>query len=131
VVQEYAMSYYAGLSFIVMLGAVLRINAGKDILLFALIGEGVAIFLGNVLSTAAMKRKIAEVLFVSESFSLISVHDLVYKSPPLSFPLKFANPVRMGDTIQVHYLDQVLTLKKEDFDDFDLIWNWFLAAPPA
>ena len=123
------MTYYAAISFMVMLGAVLRMNAGKDILWFGLIGEAIAIFMGNILATASMKRRIAEVLFVSESFSLISVHDILYKTPPVSFPLKFANPVRQGDQIQVHYQDQVLMLKKEDFDDFDLIWNWLISVP--
>lgn len=128
--QEYAIRYYAILTFLVMVAVVLRINSGRDPVWFGLIGEALAIFIGNVMAGVALRRKIAEIFFVNDGFTIISVHAALTQTPTRSFPLRFANPTRTESTIQFHYEDQIMSIKREDWpEDFDLIWNWFNRQP--
>lgn len=128
VTQEYAMRYYAIFFFLVMAVVVIRLEQGhntQDTVLFGLIGTMVAILLGNLMARVQLKRKIAEIFFVNDGFSVISIYDIVHQTPKRSFPLKFANPTREEDRIQFHFEDQIMHIKKEDWgDEFDLIWNW-------
>lgn len=128
--QEYAIRYYAILTFLVMIAVMLRVNAGKDPLYFGLVGAGLAIFLGNLMAGVQVRRKIAEIFFVNDGFTIISIHSALSQTPTRPFPLRFANPTRTEGTIQFHYEDQIMTLKREDWpEDFDLIWNWFNRTP--
>lgn len=125
VMQEFAMRYYAIFALIVMIGVVLRVYYQREAVLFGFIGAAIAIFLGNILATVQAKRKIAEIFFVNDGLSVISVYDILHQTPKRSFPLRFANPTRNGDQIQFHFEDQIIEIKREDWDeDFDLIWNW-------
>lgn len=124
--QEYALRYYAMFAIVVMIGVAIRLNAQKEVTLFGIIGAGIAILLGNLMAHVQLKRKIAEIFFVNDTFSVINVHDILHQSEPQSFPLRFANPVREGDRISFHYEDQIMYINREDWgDEFDLIWNWF------
>lgn len=128
--QEYALRYYAILTFVVMIVVILRVNAGKDPLWAGVIGEAVAIALGNIAANVQLRRHIAEIFFVNDGFSVISVHAALTQTPTQSFPLKFANPTRTDHSIQFHYEDQIMVLKREDWgEDFDLIWNYFNRPP--
>lgn len=125
VTQEYAMRYYAIFLFLVMAMVVLRLERGQETVIFGLLGVGLAILLGNMMARVQLKRKIAEIFFVNDGFSVISIYDIVHQSPKRSFPLKFANPTRDETRIQFHFEDQIMHIKKEDWgDEFDLIWNW-------
>ncbi len=124
--QEYALRYYAILTFVVMIIVILRVNAGKDPLYAGLIGEAIAIGLGNIIANVQLRRNIAEIFFVNDGFSVISVHAALTQTPTQSFPLRFANPIRTDNRIEFHYEDQIMFLKREDWgEDFDLIWNYF------
>ncbi len=124
--QDYALQYYAIFTFLVMIVVMLRINAGKEPLMVGLVGETVAILLGNVIANVQIRKKIAEIFFVNDGFSIISVHSALHQIPTKSFPLRFANPTRTINTIQFHYEDQIMLLKRDNWgEDFDLIWNWF------
>ncbi len=124
--QDYALRYYAILTFLVMVIVMLRINAGKDPLLIGVIGEAIAILLGNIIANVQLRKKIAEIFFVNDGFSVIPIHSALHQVPAQSFPLRFANPTRTVNTIQFHYEDQIMVLKRDDWgEDFDLIWNWF------
>jgi hypothetical protein len=126
VTQEYAGRYYFVLLFIVMIGAVIRSYNNKEMILFSIIALILSVLLGNLFGQVKLRRSIAEIFFVNDGFSIISVHDILHKSPKRSFPLKFANPTRTENAIQFHFEDQILQLKREDWgDEFDLIWNWF------
>lgn len=126
VTQEYAMRYYAILAMILMIGVMLRVYAKLDIVIFGIVGAGLCLLLGNLFAQVQLKRKIAEIFFVNDGFSIISIHDILHQSPKRSFPLRFANPTRSDDMIQFHFEDQILQIKKEDWgEEFELIWDWF------
>jgi hypothetical protein len=138
VTQEYAGRYYMVLIFIVLIGAVIRSYKDKEMIIFTVVALILCILLGNLLAQVKMRRSIAEIFFVNDGFSIISVHDILHQSPKRSFPLKFANPTRTENEIQFHFEDQILTIRREDWgEEFDLIWNWFISgmvdygAPPG
>ena len=128
------MTYYAAIALVIMLGVVVTISQGSGGQSFALIvalAAGVGVFFANQLAQASLRRTYAQIRFVGDHFSLISVHDILSENDNHAFPLRYANPSRMGsDRIQLHYSDQVITLKREDWEDFDIIWSW-LVAPPS
>jgi hypothetical protein len=129
--QETAMRYYAGLFFIVMIGAVLRMQAGHDGLVFGIVGIVLAVLLGNVIARVQLRRNIAEIFFINDGFSIISIEDILQQSAKRSFPLRFADPTRTATQIQFNFEDQIITLHKEDWDaDFDLIWTWLTQGIP-
>lgn len=132
ITQEYAMRYYLTLLFIVLVIGVIRSSKGfevRDMTIFVAVSVLVSLFIGNVLAKAKLRRSIAEIFFVNDGFSIISVHDILHQSPKRSFPLKFANPRRTQDEIEFHWEDQIMTLRREDWgDEFDLIWNWLISG---
>ena len=67
----------------------------------------------------------AEIFFVGEHVSLISVYDILFPKQKEAFPLRFTNPSRSENRISFHYNDQIISLKKEDWEEFDLIWEAF------
>lgn len=124
--QDYALRYYAILTFVVMIIVILRINTGKEPLVIGLVGEGIALILANLIANVQLRRRVAEIFFVNDGFSVISIHAALHQTPAPSFPLKFANPTRTTNTIQFHYEDQIMILNRDDWgEDFELIWNWF------
>ncbi len=125
IVQEAAMYYYALISVFVMLGIILLMQAGKDILGFAVIGFAVAILMGNVLARVKLRKMYAEIFFAGEHVSLISVYDILFPKQKEAFPLRFANPGRGQTTISFHFNDQIIVLQKEDWAEFELIWEAF------
>lgn len=129
VTQEYAGRYYMVLMLIVLIGAVIRTYKDRDMVIYSIAALIICILLGNLFAQVKMRRSIAEIFFVNDGFSIISVHDILHQSPKRSFPLKFANPTRNNDAIQFHFEDQILTLRREDWgEEFDLIWNWFISG---
>lgn len=127
--QEYAMRYYGVLMLIMLVGGVIRSYKDRDMIVFIVIALIGCIALGNLLAHVKLKRSIAEIFFVNDGFSIISVHDILHQSPKRSFPLRFANPTRTQDRIQFHFEDQIMTLEREDWaEEFDLIWNWFISG---
>ncbi len=132
VLQSYAMQYFAGFNIIIMLGALLRIvSQGPEstLLWWVLIGEVIAVGMSNLLSYASLKRTQAEIFFVNEHFSLISVYEILFKRENNAFPTRYANPQLSGDqqSLTIHFNDQLITLKREDWAEFDLIRDYFYA----
>ena len=60
---------------------------------------------------------------------MISVYDIIYKKEPEPFPLIYTNAQLSadGDKISIHFHDQILTLRRENWEEFDLIWDYFQA----
>ena len=127
VLQEQAMRYYTVMVFFVMLGIMVRVYTGKEILWFGILGMALSILLGNLIAYVQLRRNIAEIFFVNDHFSLISVYEILYGKENLSFPLMYANPNRTESEITLHFNDQVIVLKQDDWEDFDLIWGWLVA----
>ena len=129
VVQEYAMQYYGAFNLVLMLVVLVRIvsaGAGPSLLWWIIGAELIALGLGNMLAYAKLKRTYAEIFFVNEHFSLISVYEILFQRENNAFPLRYANPSLSGDhsRLVIHFNDQVVTLKREDWEEFDLIRDW-------
>lgn len=124
VLQENAIRFYAMFNIVVLIGVMIRLQSNLPVFWFAVIGVILSIAFGNFAAYINLKNRVAEIFFVGESFSMISVYEIIRKVPSKSFPLKFANPVRTENEIQIHYRDQVMVLKRDDWEEFDLIWNW-------
>ena len=125
ILQEYAMRYYAGYALLVMIAVIIRMTSGLGVFWVGIGGAAFAIAMGNISALVASRNRRAEIFFVGESFSLISVHEILFKKPNRSFPLRFASPFRQNpDEIHVHFQDEVVVLRREEWDDLDLIWEW-------
>jgi hypothetical protein len=134
IVQNKAMTYYAAIALVIMLGVVAAIaqGGGEHMLLIVVIAAGLGVFFANGLANASLRRTYAQINFVGDHFSLISVHDVISNNENHAFPLRYAAPSRLSnDHIQLHYGDQVITLQRSDWEDFDIIWAWLVAAPAA
>ncbi|MFK7972543.1 MAG: hypothetical protein AB8F95_19385 [Bacteroidia bacterium] len=130
-VQNTAMTYYAAIALVIMLAVVVTISqgsGGQEIALIVAVAAGAGVFIANALAQANLRRTYAQIRFVGDHFSLISVHDILSDDDNHAFPLRYAAPSRLSnDKIQLHYADQVITLNREDWDDFDVIWSWLVA----
>ena len=127
--QEYAMQYYGAFNLLIMTAVIAKVytgGGGSALIWAVVIAEVVALVLGNLLAYGSLRRRYAEVYFVEKQFSLISVYDILYEQQAEVFPLPYANPTLSGDRdrLTLHFTDQVVTLKREDWEDFDTIIGW-------
>ena len=131
--QEYAMQYYGFFMIAVMLGVMVTVangGGGRSMIMWSLVAMGIALLMANAMAYAKLRRTYAQIFFVDDHFSLISVYDILYQKENHAFPLNYANPTHHGNEIQLHYADQIVSLKRADWEeDFDLIWNWLNAKP--
>jgi hypothetical protein len=122
------MQYYAAFNMILMLIILVQIISGAGgmmLALWGLAGELVAIALGNWLAYGRMRRSYAEIFFVGDHFSLISVYEMLFSRQEQrpAFPLAYANAGLSpeGDVLTFHFNDQVISLYRRDWDNFDLM----------
>ena len=131
--QEYAMQYYAGLNMIIMLGILVKVisagmGIGSGMILAIVLAELAAVGIGNLMAYAKMRRNIAEILFINDHFSLISVYEVLDENKPKAFPMIYANASMISeDTISLHFNDQVVNLKRENWEEFDLLCEYLFA----
>lgn len=119
------MRYYAYFMFVVIVAVIIRMYYQQELLVFGIGGTAVSIALANMVAYVKLHRRIAEIFFHGDSFSVISIYDILHEQPKKAFPLKFANPTRTQDEIQFHFTDQIFVLRREDWsEEFELIWNW-------
>lgn len=129
ILQEYAMQYYGALNILLMLAIIVKVYSGgleQTVLWLAVIGELIILGLGNLLAYGKLRRTIAEIFFVNDHFSMISVYEILFKGENNAFPLIYANPTMTPeqDSITVHFNDQIITLYRRDWDEFDLIRDY-------
>lgn len=124
IVQEYAMQYYGIFMLFVMAAVMLKVYVGQNPIWWGIIGTGVSLGLGNMMAYVQINRNYAEIFFVNEHFSLISVNEILSEKKNNAFPLRYANPQRVGDEITIHFNDQIIVLKADEWEEFDLIWSW-------
>ncbi|MBX7240290.1 MAG: hypothetical protein K1X92_00980 [Bacteroidia bacterium] len=129
IIQENAIYYYGFFMIIVMLGLVLRMFSGESILLFGVVGVFLSMGLGNIAAVVKLKKTYAEIFFVGEHFSIISIYDILFAKEKQAFPLRYASPNRNGDEIHFTFNDQIIVFKKEDWEKFDEIWAAFFELP--
>ncbi|MEL7532907.1 MAG: hypothetical protein AAFN10_16425 [Bacteroidota bacterium] len=132
VLQGFAMQYIAGFNVVLMLGILVKVvsqGAGLNILWIAVVGELIAVGLGNLLAYAKLKKTYAQIFFVNEHFSLISVYEILFKRENNAFPLRYANPRLDGEQniLTIHFNDQIITLRREDWEEFDLIRDYLFS----
>lgn len=128
VIQDIAMRYYAVLALIVMAAVMVKISIGQSPLWVGVLGFIGAIIMGNAIAYVQLRKQYAQIFFVKQHFSLISVYEILYKKENNAFPLRYANPTRSEDQINLHFNDQIITLDRDDWEDFDLIWEWLIAG---
>jgi hypothetical protein len=129
ITQEYAMGYYAGLNVIIMVYVMLAMvqnGASLSLLWTVVIAEAVALGIGNVLGRSSLQRTYAVIFFEGDHFSLISVAEILDKPKNHAFPLRLASPFLDPDQdkITIHFNDQVVTLRRKDWEEFDLIVDY-------
>lgn len=125
ILQEYAMQAYGVLMMFVILAVMVRVAVGKPVLWMAIIGVAFALLIGNLYAYVQLRKTTAEIFFVNDHFSIISVYEILFEEGQrTAFPLPYASPKRYPDKITLHYHDQIMSLNKDDWDEFDLIWNW-------
>ena len=135
VVQELALRYYGIIAVFIMIGVLTMLQSRQDgslLFWFVIGGMFFAVIMGNLLALVKLRKSWAELFFVGSSFTLLSTYDILYGAEPLSFPVAYANASRSPqnqDIISIHYTDTIIVLKREDWEDFDLIWSWLNPAP--
>ncbi|MEO1448395.1 MAG: hypothetical protein AAFV07_02645, partial [Bacteroidota bacterium] len=130
--QEFAMQYYGAFNIVIMLGVMVHIvgnGVGMKLVGWVIAAEAIALILGNLFAYAQMRKSFAQIFFVNEHFSLISIYDILNDEPHTAFPLRLASPQISADQnrLSLHFNDQVITLKREDWEDFDLIRDWLFS----
>ena len=128
------MVYY-GIFNLIMMVVILAMASkgglGQSMFWLAVVGEIVIIGLGNLLTYGKLNRSIGRVFFVNQHFSMISVYDILFKKEKsTAFPLIYANPQMDPEqnTLTVHFNDQIITLRRDDWEEFDLMRDYFYAA---
>jgi len=130
IVNDTSMYYYAVLLSIVLILVILRFHSlqyqiDTTLIVSGILGLFLSLFLGNRLAIVKLNKTYAQIFFVGEDISLLSVYDILYQQEKQAFPLRFTNHIRMGDEIIFHFKDQIIHLKKEDWNEFELIWECF------
>ncbi len=121
--QEYAVRYYGIFFAVYFIYIALLIFQGGEIGIGAIIGLLLCLVFGNFFTYAFLKRKIAEVFFVDETVTVITIYDILFREPGKPFPLRLVNPFRTGNEITFTFQDQILSLEKEDWEGFELLWE--------
>ena len=113
-----------------MVAILIRVANHLPIFYWGITGVLSSLVLGNLFAVVSLQRNFAEIFFVSGHFCLITVDELLFQRKNEVFPLSYASPSRDQNQITLHYHDRVIQLKKEDWPDFELIWNWLTNPPP-
>lgn len=127
--QEYAMQYYGIFSLALMLTVLLAVVNGKEIMWLLIVGASLAAVGANIASRVALHRTLAAIVFSGEHFMLLTVRDILDGKQPEVFPIAYASPQHGGNTLSIHYHDQLISLRRADWGDFDRIWVR-LTLPP-
>ena len=125
VVQDYAMFYYAGFLLVGLFLIFQLMIKGFPILLPMVGLVAVALLFGNAMSYVKLRKSYAEIFFLPDHFSLISVHQILFEEESRVFPLAYANAHYSENELSFHFNDEVITLYRKDWDDFDQIWQHF------
>jgi len=124
--QRFAMKHYSWLAVVVLSGTMYKLYRHEGFLWFSAIGMIVALVFGNVFATWDMRAKWGELEFNGNSFTLQSVDSVINnKQEKRYFPLMYANPVYQNNSLQIHYHDSVLILKRTEWSDYEQICNLF------
>lgn len=124
------MYYYAVLLSIVMVLVIMRLHSlqyqiDATLIICGLLGFFGSLYVGNRLAIVKLRKTYAQIFFVGTDISLLSVYDILNPQEKQAFPLRFANPIRIEDEISFHFNDQIIRLRKEDWNEFELIWECF------
>lgn len=81
------------------------------------------ILLCNYLASVNMKGTWAELYFVGDTFTLLSVHDVLNAEAAgqRSFPISMSNPNEHKKELHIAYGDFIARLDPEDWEDFEAL----------
>jgi hypothetical protein len=108
-----------------MLGLVVKMAAHESFLGIAVVGLLGSVILGNLFAIVKLKKTYAEIFFVGEHFSLISVHDILFSQQKKAFPILYANPQRNEQFISFHFGDQIIQINRREWENPDALWEAF------
>jgi hypothetical protein len=120
-VQETAMRYYAGFAMVLMVFLIVRASEQRDILWFGVLGFAGCIALGNIAAIASIRKKMGQIFFVNDSFTILSVYDISFGKNKPSFPIELASVQYHPNSISFHYFDRIIELKRDEWEQIDLI----------
>ena len=102
-----------------MLALGLRLNQNAELLWFSIISLGVVMLLAYFAASYSLHTKWARLRIRGNAIYLYSVDDCLQKEQIAEpFPLNYVSLSRSDDGVQLHYHDQVVTLKREDWPEF-------------
>lgn len=128
--QTLVLQWMAAFAAICMVVLLTRIYAGGGLLAFGLYSLGASAVLAWIVGTVQFHARIGCVQVDGTTFHILSMYDLAFgaeANPP--FPLSFAAPQVTTDGLQIHYLDRVVTLRRQDFAQFESLAQQFLHPP--
>lgn len=123
--QEYMMRPYLIL-FLIFAGMLVFLLADhQPVLIPGVIGIFVVIIGGNILGTANAKGNYLEIGFEDGYFYMQSAYDLAFKKNLRFYPISYSNATRDGTTIYVNYIDQVVKIRHDDWNEWPELWAVF------
>lgn len=127
-IQEYVAR--PTLIFFALFGVVLLylLARHQSIVLPGIIGALLVVVLGNYFGYASAKSSYMEIGFVDEYFFMKSAYDVAYDKNLKFYPRSYANPTREGSTIYVNYIDHVVRLKADEWENWNGLWQMFNEA---
>jgi|GEM_PF-1616891 hypothetical protein len=133
-VQRYAQKYYHFFALFIMVTSLLMILQQQSPFYFVIITGTLGIFFSNFMGIMKLNALVAEIYFVEDQFYVLFVEDILKGGKIPSFPIRFAHFSWNAQGATIHYHDRILQLNKEDWEDWNLLAQWFLpqnTEPPV
>jgi hypothetical protein len=128
-IQQYAQKYYQMFTIFIMVTALIMLLNQQSPLYFTLVTSIIGIAFSHFMGVMKMNALVAEIYFVDEQFYVLFVEDILKGGKIPSFPIRFAHFSWDTHGATIHYHDRIIQLYKEDWEDWNVLANWFL--PPS
>ncbi len=125
-IQQHAQKYYQFFALFIMVTSLIMLLNHQSPLYFACITATIAVLLSNFLGFMKLNALIAEIYFVDEQFYVLFVDDVLKGGKIPSFPIRFAHFSWNAQGATIHYHDRILQLYREDWEEWNILTNWFL-----
>ena len=112
--------------FMIYAGMLIFLIAGHDsILLPGSLGLFAVLMLGNLLGNSFARSHYLEIGFHKGYFYMRSAYDIAYQKNLRFYPLPYANASKDASVIYVNYIDQIVKLPAEDWENWEDLWQVF------
>lgn len=126
VFQDYAWEIYLYLFSILMLILFYQLATHQNIFYSGILGVFAVTILGNIIAGIKMQRQVAEIVFYNQQFYIKSIYDVIFKRKPNFFPIPYANPRISNEGLSITYFDNIITIEREEWEDWGDIYQSFL-----